>query len=106
APAKYGKDRFFAYLELDGKADAKQRAAVDALQAAGHPVARIVLPDTWHIGQEFFRWEMATAVAGSVIGIDAFNQPDVEASKVATRDLTAQYEKDGRLPDEQPVFRA
>ena len=106
APDHYGSDRFFAYLELDGKADAKQKAAVDALEAAGHPVARMVLPDIWHVGQEFFRWEMATAVAGAVIGIDAFNQPDVEASKIATRELTTQYEKDGSLPDEAPVFRA
>ena len=105
SPDKYGKDRFFAYLELEGKADAAQRAAVDALEAAGHPVARMTLPDIWHIGQEFFRWEIATAVAGSVIGIDAFNQPDVEASKIATRDLTSQYEKDGKLPAEEPVFR-
>ncbi len=101
----YGADRFFAYLSLAGKADAKQAALADALEAAGHPVARIVLPDTWHIGQEFYRWEMATAVAGAIIGIDAFNQPDVEASKVATRALTTQYEKDGSLPAEQPVFR-
>ena len=104
-PDKYGKDRFFAYLELEGKADAAQRKAVDAIEAAGHPVARMTLPDIWHIGQEFFRWEIATAVAGSIIGIDAFNQPDVEASKIATRELTSQYEKDGKLPAEEPVFR-
>ncbi len=106
SPDKYGRDRFFAYLALDGKEDPKQRAAVEALEKAGHPVARMVLPDVWHVGQEFFRWEIATAVAGAVIGIDAFNQPDVEASKIATRELTVQYEKDGKLPDEQPVFRA
>ncbi|HEX5433005.1 MAG TPA: transaldolase, partial [Candidatus Angelobacter sp.] len=54
--------------------------------------------------QEFFRWEIATAVAGSIIGIDAFNQPDVEASKVATRQLTDQYEKTGKLPAETPLL--
>ena len=61
--------------------------------AAGHPVARISVTDIWHIGQEFFRWEIATAVAGAIIGIDPFDQPDVEASKVKTRALTEEYEK-------------
>ena len=56
------------------------------------------------LGQEFFRWEMATAVAGSIIGINPFDQPDVEASKIKTRELTAAYEKTGALPAEKPVF--
>jgi transaldolase / glucose-6-phosphate isomerase len=105
APDRYGKDRFFAYLELDGKADAAQRKAVDALEQAGHPVARIHVKDIWSIGQEFFRWEIATAVAGAVIGINPFDQPDVEASKVKTRALTDAYEKSKTLPTETPVFR-
>ena len=105
APDRYGKNRFFAYLELDGKADAAQRKAVDALEQAGHPVARIKVKDIWHIGHEFFRWEIATAVAGSIIGIDPFNQPDVEASKDKTRVLTEAYEKSKSLPTEQPMFR-
>jgi transaldolase / glucose-6-phosphate isomerase len=104
-PDRYGNDRFFAYLELDGKADPSQRQAVEALERAGHPVAKISVKDIWHIGQEFFRWEIATAVAGSIIGIDPFNQPDVEASKDKTRALTYAYEKSHRLPEEQPVFR-
>jgi transaldolase / glucose-6-phosphate isomerase len=66
-------------------------------------VVRIALADTYHIGQEMFRWEIATAVAGSVIGINAFNQPDVEASKIATRKLTSEYEKTGSLPPESPI---
>lgn len=103
-PDLYGKDRFFAYLELDGKADAMQREMVDALEKAGHPVARIQVKDTWHIGQEFFRWEVATAVAGAVIGINPFDQPDVEASKVKTRALTDEYEKSRHLPTEEPIF--
>lgn len=105
APESYGKDRFFAYLELAGQADGAQRAAVDALEKAGHPVARIRVEDAWHVGQEFFRWEMATAVAGAVIGINPFDQPDVEASKVKTRVLTDEYEKTRKLPDEEPMFR-
>ena len=104
-PERYGSDRFFAYLELDGHIDPSQRQAVAALERAGHPVARIRVKDIWHIGQEFFRWEIATAVAGSIIGIDPFNQPDVEASKDKTRALTDAYEKSHRLPEEQPVFR-
>ena len=98
-PERYGSDRFFAYLELDGQVDPSQRQAVEALERAGHPVARISVKDVWHIGQEFFRWEIATAVAGAIIGIDPFDQPDVEASKDKTRALTEDYEKSQRLPD-------
>ena len=105
APARYGADRFFAYLELDGHGDPAQRAAVAALEQAGHPVARIRVKDIWHIGQEFFRWEIAVAVAGAIIGIDPFDQPDVEASKDKTCALTAAYEKSRKLPKEEPVFR-
>ena len=76
-----------------------------ALEQAGHPVARISVKDIWHIGQEFFRWEIATAVAGAIIGIDPFDQPDVEASKDKTRALTDDYEKSHSLPKEEPVFR-
>ena len=104
-PAHYGRDRFFAYLELDGKADPSQRQAVEALKRAGHPVARINVKDIWHVGQEFFRWEIATAVAAAIIGIDPFNQPDVEASKDKARALTDAYEKSHNLPKEEPVFR-
>jgi len=78
---------------------------VAALERAGHPVARIRVQDIWHIGQEFFRWEIATAVAGAIIGIDPFDQPDVEASKGKTRALTEEYEKSHRLPEETPLFR-
>jgi len=65
---------------------------------------RISLGDIYDLGQEFFRWEIATAVAGSIIGINAFNQPDVEASKIVTRNLTSEYEKTGSLPPEKPIF--
>jgi transaldolase / glucose-6-phosphate isomerase len=102
---RYGKDRFFAYLELDGKSDPSQQQAIEALEQAGHPVARIRLKDVWQIGQEFYRWEMATAVAGAIIGINPFDQPDVEASKEKTRALMAAYETSQRLEEETPVFR-
>jgi transaldolase/glucose-6-phosphate isomerase len=104
-PEGYGSDRFFAYLELDGQVDASQRKAVEALERAGHPVARIRVKDSWHIGQQFFCWEIATAVAGAIIGIDPFDQPDVEASKNKTSALTQDYEKSHSLPKDEPVFR-
>jgi transaldolase / glucose-6-phosphate isomerase len=103
-PECYGSDRFFAYLELDGSTD-QQRQAMDALEQAGHPVARIRVKDIWHIGQEFFRWEIATVVAGAIVGIDPFDQPDVEASKDKTRALTQDYVRSHRLPAEAPLFR-
>jgi transaldolase/glucose-6-phosphate isomerase len=105
APEHYGDDRFFVYLELDGQADPRQQEAIDALESAGHPVARITVPDVWHLGQEFFRWEFATAVAGAIIGINPFDQPDVEASKDEARALTRHYEKTHALPAEEPMFR-
>ena len=103
-PEVYGNDRVFAYVRLESAPDKDQDAKVAALEKAGHPVVRMSLNDAYDIGQSFFRWEIATAVAGSVIGINAFNQPDVEASKVATRNLTDQYEKTGSLPAEQPIL--
>lgn len=103
-PEVYGNDRLFAYLRLDGGADPQQDAAVDALEAAGQPVVRMALRDPWELGEEVFRWEIATAVAGSIIGINPFNQPDVEAAKVEARKLTDQYERDGSLPAESPIL--
>jgi transaldolase/glucose-6-phosphate isomerase len=103
-PAAYGNDRVFAYLRLASEPDKAQEAAVAALEKAGHPVVRITLPNTYSLGQEFFRWEIATAIAGSIMGINAFNQPDVEASKIETRKLTSEYEATGKLPPEAPFF--
>ena len=105
-PEIYGNDRLFVYTRLDTAPDAAQDAAVAALEAAGQPVVRISLTDPYQLGEEMFRWEMATAVAGAIIGIHAFNQPDVEASKVATRKLTTAYEKTGGLPAEAPILEA
>jgi transaldolase/glucose-6-phosphate isomerase len=103
-PEVYGNDRLFVYLRLATAPDSGQDAAIAALEAAGQPVVRIVVPDIYDLGQEFIRWEIATAVAGSVIGINAFNQPDVEASKIATKKLTTEYEQKGALPAESPIF--
>jgi glucose-6-phosphate isomerase len=103
-PEVYGADRVFVYVRLESAPDSQQAAAVDALEKAGHPVVRIAVADPYNLGQEFFRWEMATAVAGSLLGINPFNQPDVETSKVATRRLTAEYEQTGSLPPETPIL--
>jgi transaldolase/glucose-6-phosphate isomerase len=105
-PDVYGGDRVFAHLRLESDSDKEQSASIDALAKAGHPVIRITIPDVYNLGQEFFRWEIATAVAGSIIGINAFNQPDVEASKVETRKLTEEYESSGKLPFESPFFKS
>src|SRR5206468_6350751 len=103
-PSVYGDDRLFVYLRLAAKPDRAQDAAVAALQKAGHVLVRVTLPNIYNLGQGFFRWEIATAVAGSILGINAFNQPDVEASKIETRKLTSEYEKTGSLPAEKPIF--
>ena len=104
APEVYGKDRVFAYVRLEDGADPKQDAGISALEKAGQPVVRMQVANNYELGQEFFRWEIATAVAGSIIGINAFNQPDVEASKIETRKLTDEYEKTGSLPQETPFY--
>ncbi|MGZ6130626.1 MAG: bifunctional transaldolase/phosoglucose isomerase [Myxococcaceae bacterium] len=103
-PDKYGQDRLFAHLRLASSPDAAQDQAVEALAKAGHPVVRISVEDKYTLGQEMFRWEIATAVAGSILGINPFDQPDVEASKIETRKLTDAVEKTGALPDERPFF--
>src|SRR5262249_18677309 len=106
APAVYGSDRAFVYVRHPASAERSQDDAIAALEKAGQPLVRIEIADTGLLGQEFFRWEMATAVAGAVLGTNPFDQPDVEASKVATRELTDAVEKRGALPAESPVFRA
>ena len=105
SPDLYGGDRLFVYLRLDAAADPSQDAAVDALEHAAQPVVRIDVADIYDIGQEFFRWEMAVAVAGAIIGINPFDQPDVEASKVATRELTSAFERTGALPSDPPIYQ-
>jgi hypothetical protein len=104
SPNVYGNDRVFVYMKLESSPDVSQDTAVEALERAGQPVVRISVIEPYDLGQEFFRWEMATAVAGSIIGINPFNQPDVEESKLATRKLTAEYEKMGSLPSETSIL--
>ena len=104
-PDVYGHDRVFVSMRLSGEENRDQEAALAALERAGHPLIRIVLTDRYHIAQQFFHWELATAVAGSILGINPFDQPDVEASKDRTRKLTTAYEESGALPAEQPLLR-
>ncbi len=104
SPDVYGDDRVFIYLRLEATPDPLQDAAIVELRHTGQPVVLISVTDVYNLGQEFFRWEIATAIAGSIIGINPFDQPDVEASKVATRKLTEQYEQTGSLPNENPFF--
>ncbi len=103
-PSVYGNDRLFVHLHLAGDEDAALHAKIDALKAAGQPVVTITLAKPEDIGQEFVRWEIATAVAGAVIGINPFDQPDVEDAKIQTRQLIEAYEKTGQLAPANAFF--
>jgi transaldolase/glucose-6-phosphate isomerase len=96
-PDSYGDDRLFVQVRL-GEDSSAQDPAVDALARAGRPVVRIDLDDPLDLGAQFYLWEFATAVAGAVIGVNPFDQPDVEATKARTRELTAEFERSGALP--------
>jgi transaldolase/glucose-6-phosphate isomerase len=105
-PAAYkrGRDRLFVYLRLDGPSGGRQDQAVGAL-AAGHPVVEIRLPDLYALGGEFLRWEIATAVLGHLLGINPFDQPNVQESKDNTVRLLAEHAAQGRLPEEAGALR-
>lgn len=103
-PDVYGSDRVFIDLRVGEETRSERGDRLVALENAGHPVVRIALSSPAQIGQEFFRFEMATAVAGAVMGINPFDQPDVEAAKIKTRELTAAFETAGALPTQEPVF--
>jgi len=104
APEFYGSDRIFAYIRYAATADKTLDAKVAAIEAAGHPVIHIEIADLYEIFGQFFTWEVATSVAGSVMGINPFNQPDVESAKIETRALTAAYEQTGKLAQREPVL--
>ena len=102
---KYSKDRVFVSLSTaDGRISSQQRNVIEAIKRSDHPFIDIELSSIETIGQEFFRWEFATAVAGSIMGINTFNQPDVESAKIEARKLTDEYEQKGALPEERPFF--
>ncbi len=99
-PQDYGQDRLFAYIKLKGTADAELDDRVRKLSDAGHPVVTIEMSDLYDLAQEFFRWEIATATAGAIIGINAFDQPNVQESKDNTNRLLAEVRDNGKLPEE------
>ncbi len=103
SPDVYGDDRVFVYLRMDEAANAAQDQAVELLEQAGQPVIRINITDVYSLGQELFRWEIATAVIGSLIEVNPFDQPDVEASKIETRKLMGAFESGDDLPGEVPL---
>jgi transaldolase/glucose-6-phosphate isomerase len=105
-PGVYSEDRLFVYIRLEDGFDPAQDRAITALEQAGFFVVKLHLPNKMHLGAELFRWEFATAVAGSIIGIDPFNQPDVEASKVLALKITAQYEESGNLTEPSSLISA
>ncbi len=102
APEYYSNDRIFVHLRISG--DSSNDVQIDALKDAGHPVARIELNDIYDLGAEYFRWEMATAVAGWRLGINPFDQPNVESAKILAREKISAYEQDGRLPEKTPAI--
>jgi glucose-6-phosphate isomerase len=102
-PEVYGDDRLFVYLHL--RSDHSEDLSVLALEAAGHPVVRLELDDPFDLGGQFFLWEMATCIAGYRLGINPFDQPNVEAAKVLAREMVQVYKTQGRLPDLQPTLQ-
>jgi len=100
SPAVYGNDRLFVHIGV-GAPDADSEAKLRALESAGHPVVRRRLHDLLDLGEEFYLWEIATAIAGAVIGIDSFDQPNVQESKDNTKHYLEVYKKNGSLPDQE-----
>jgi transaldolase/glucose-6-phosphate isomerase len=102
SPASYAEDRLFVYLRLEG--DEVHEGAVSELEGTGHPIVRLSLNDLYDLGGQFFLWEIAVAVAGHRLGINPFDQPNVEAAKVLAREVTAEYKEKGSLPIETPTL--
>ena len=97
-PESYGDDRLFVYLRVEDDDNANADADVERLESSGQPVIRLNLKDRYDLGAEFFRWEFATAVAGAVLGINPFDQPNVQSAKDKTADLLQAYGSSGALP--------
>ncbi|MDA2937366.1 bifunctional transaldolase/phosoglucose isomerase, partial [Acidobacteria bacterium AH-259-A15] len=105
-PGVYGDDRLFVYIRTSGVSDQDTEAKLEALERAGHPVVRHVMRDSLSLGREFFLWEFATALAGALLGINAFDQPNVQESKDNTRDLLKLYRDQSRLPAQETLVEA
>jgi transaldolase / glucose-6-phosphate isomerase len=105
-PEVYGNDRLFVHVQLLSEARERIEPKLEALRAAGHPLVSFTLPEKIELGQEFFRWEVATATAGSLLGINAFDQPNVQESKDNTNRLLAEFRSQGKLPEDEPASAA
>jgi transaldolase/glucose-6-phosphate isomerase len=103
-PECYGRDRVFIHIKLSGEQNSEIESKIQSLAFDSQPIVQIEVPDSYALVQEFFRWEIATAVAGSILGINPFDQPDVEASKIATKKLTIEFERTHRLPTLDPLL--
>lgn len=104
APSMYGDDRLFVHICLRGEGDCALDRGVVALREAGQPVVTLQMDGPLDLGKEFFRWEIATATAGAILGINAFNQPNVQESKDNTNRLLAIVREQGHLPEERPAL--
>ncbi|HET9085441.1 MAG TPA: hypothetical protein VFN41_13655 [Candidatus Limnocylindrales bacterium] len=106
APDTYDDDRAFVRISVEEGTDGGREALADALEAAGHPVIRISIADPIDLGGEFVRWEVAVAIAGIILGIDPFDQPNVEEAKQLTRDVLARAERGEPMTSNVPAVRA
>ncbi len=104
AVSQYDDDRMFVYLRLDGDDNSATDTAIQKIRAAGHPALTLELRDRYDLGAEFFRWEFATAIAGAILGIHPFNQPDVQRAKDATERLLREYTATGHLPEKNSTI--
>ena len=98
----YGKDRIFVYLRQMGEMD----SAVKSLRETGHPVIELPIANVYDIGAEMYRWEIATAIACSILGVNAFDQPNVETSKKITKAKIADFQKKGKLREGKPAWKS
>ena len=98
APGSYGDDRMFVYMRLQGDDGCSTDNAMDLIESSGQPVVRLDLVDRYGLGAEFYRWEFAAAVTGSLLGIHPFDQPDVQGAKDMTERMLKEYQSSGRLP--------
>ncbi len=105
APQTYGDDRVFVWMRTQASKDAAFAKKWGALKSAGFPMIEIVLKDKFDVAAEFFRWEIATAVAGGLLGIDPFDQPNVQEAKDATKALLSDYKSRGSFPHDTPWYK-
>ena len=104
-PEAYGEDRLFVGMSLRGEGDGETEGLLEELRSLGHPTVEIILDDPYDLGAEMFRWEVATAIAGQRLGINPFDQPNVESAKTQARSMIEEYRESGELPAPEPTVR-